>query len=230
MSVSRLVGGGSCPRQEQICDRATSFRRSSWRTRPPTVLDWTEPSANSPLRMPLPGARQPRPAGSGSAAAKQISAGWPTIAGCDPCFRLIQGRGMAGKSPVTATDEQMVALKVMAGGADRAEADRARAILLTLAAGPALGSPKLSACAKIQCACGVANSCAAGSTRSERALRGSASGDRTAAFCPGRGPTKLDLGPPCRGDSKPRGRHDLPIAALQGAAKKGGLLPPTAGT
>ena len=39
---------------------------------------------------------------------------------------------MAGKSPVTATDDQRVALKAMAGGADRAEADRARAILLTL--------------------------------------------------------------------------------------------------
>jgi transposase len=40
---------------------------------------------------------------------------------------------MAGKSPVTASDDQKVALKVLAGGADRAEADRARAILLTLA-------------------------------------------------------------------------------------------------
>jgi transposase len=39
---------------------------------------------------------------------------------------------MAGKSPVTATKDQRVALKAMAGGADRAEADRARAILLTL--------------------------------------------------------------------------------------------------
>ncbi|MGZ8321668.1 MAG: helix-turn-helix domain-containing protein [Rhodoplanes sp.] len=39
---------------------------------------------------------------------------------------------MAGKSPVTATDEQKAALKALAGGADRAEADRARAILLTL--------------------------------------------------------------------------------------------------
>ena len=39
---------------------------------------------------------------------------------------------MAGKSPVTATDDQKVALKRLAGGADRAEADRARAILLTL--------------------------------------------------------------------------------------------------
>lgn len=39
---------------------------------------------------------------------------------------------MAGKSPVRATDEQKAALKLMAAGTDRAEADRARAILLTL--------------------------------------------------------------------------------------------------
>lgn len=39
---------------------------------------------------------------------------------------------MAGKSALTATDEQKASLKVMAGGADRAEADRARAVLLTL--------------------------------------------------------------------------------------------------
>jgi transposase len=39
---------------------------------------------------------------------------------------------MAGKSPVKATDGQCAALKAMAAGADRAQADRARAILLTL--------------------------------------------------------------------------------------------------
>lgn len=39
---------------------------------------------------------------------------------------------MTGKSPATATDEQRAALKLMAVGADRAEADRARTILLTL--------------------------------------------------------------------------------------------------
>ena len=39
---------------------------------------------------------------------------------------------MTGKSPVTATQEQRLALKALAGGSDRAEADRARAILLTL--------------------------------------------------------------------------------------------------
>ena len=39
---------------------------------------------------------------------------------------------MTGKSPVTATDEQRAALKVLAHCADRAEADRARALLLTL--------------------------------------------------------------------------------------------------
>jgi transposase len=40
---------------------------------------------------------------------------------------------MAGKSPVAATQEQKTALRTMAAGSDRAEADRARAILLTLA-------------------------------------------------------------------------------------------------
>lgn len=40
---------------------------------------------------------------------------------------------MAGRSPVTATDAQHGVLKAMAGGAERAQADRARAILLTLA-------------------------------------------------------------------------------------------------
>jgi DNA-directed RNA polymerase specialized sigma24 family protein len=39
---------------------------------------------------------------------------------------------MAGKSPVRATDEQTAALELMANSADRAEADRARAVLLTL--------------------------------------------------------------------------------------------------
>jgi transposase len=39
---------------------------------------------------------------------------------------------MAGKSPITASDEQRSALQLMAGAVDRGEADRARAILLTL--------------------------------------------------------------------------------------------------
>ena len=39
---------------------------------------------------------------------------------------------MAGKSPVKASDEQKRALEALAGSKDRREADRARAILLTL--------------------------------------------------------------------------------------------------
>ena len=39
---------------------------------------------------------------------------------------------MAGKSRGVATQEEIAALETMAGGSDRAEADRARAILLTL--------------------------------------------------------------------------------------------------
>jgi transposase len=40
---------------------------------------------------------------------------------------------MAGKSPITATDEQRAGLEALAGSHDRGEADRARAVLLTLA-------------------------------------------------------------------------------------------------
>ena len=40
---------------------------------------------------------------------------------------------MAGKSPVVASDEQRAALSALAGSRDRGEADRARAVLLTLA-------------------------------------------------------------------------------------------------
>ena len=40
---------------------------------------------------------------------------------------------MAGKSPVMASDEQRSALAALAGSRDRGEADRARAVLLTLA-------------------------------------------------------------------------------------------------
>ena len=39
---------------------------------------------------------------------------------------------MSGKSPVTATEDQRVTLSALAGSRDRGEADRARAVLLTL--------------------------------------------------------------------------------------------------
>jgi transposase len=42
------------------------------------------------------------------------------------------GWDMGGKSPVMASDEQRAALAALAGSRDRGEADRARAILLTL--------------------------------------------------------------------------------------------------
>jgi len=48
---------------------------------------------------------------------------------------------MSGKSPVRASEEQRVALAALAGSRDRGEADRARAVLLTLAGWT---SPKLA--------------------------------------------------------------------------------------
>jgi transposase len=40
---------------------------------------------------------------------------------------------MGGKSPIVASDDQQVGLTALAGSRDRGEADRARAVLLTLA-------------------------------------------------------------------------------------------------
>src|SRR5712672_2198321 len=58
---------------------------------------------------------------------------------------------MAGKSPLKASAEQKLGLETLAASRDRGEADRARAVLLTLAgwssqrasaAPPALGQPR----------------------------------------------------------------------------------------
>ncbi len=65
---------------------------------------------------------------------------------------------MAGKSPVTVTDDQRAALKAMAGGADRTEADRARAIVLTLSGWASAQIAEASGCARTRCGCGVATS------------------------------------------------------------------------
>ena len=43
-----------------------------------------------------------------------------------------QVQDMAGKSPLSATEQQRAALEALAGSRDRGEADRARAVLLTL--------------------------------------------------------------------------------------------------
>jgi transposase len=40
--------------------------------------------------------------------------------------------GMTGKSPISASDEQRAGMTALAGSRDRGEADRARAVLLTL--------------------------------------------------------------------------------------------------
>jgi transposase len=50
----------------------------------------------------------------------------------DSLNRSLAEEEMAGKSPVTASDEQRRGLLALAGSLDRGEADRARAVLLTL--------------------------------------------------------------------------------------------------
>ena len=62
---------------------------------------------------------------------------------------------MVGKSPITADGEQRAALRALAHSRDRCEADRARAMLLTLLAGPARALRKPSAYARTRFACGA---------------------------------------------------------------------------
>jgi hypothetical protein len=70
---------------------------------------------------------------------------------------------VAGKSRVTAGDQQRDALLTLAHSRDRGEADRARAILLTLSGWT---SPRIAeACAKTRCVFGAASSRAAVSRR-----------------------------------------------------------------
>ena len=58
----------------------------------------------------------------------------PNGQGCDSLSEVGSRVGvMAGKSPVTAGAEERLALKMLAASRDRGEADRARAVLLTLA-------------------------------------------------------------------------------------------------
>src|SRR3954451_12177847 len=64
---------------------------------------------------------------------KQVCPGWPTDTGCDSDRLIGSEIGiMAGKSPVRADEDQRSALIALSRSRDRSEADRARAILLTL--------------------------------------------------------------------------------------------------
>lgn len=75
-------------------------------------------------------------------------------------------QGMTGKSPLSATEEQRAGLIVLAGSRVRGEADRARAILLTLTGRT---SPRITEAfggAKTQSACGAA--CQSALTRDRR--------------------------------------------------------------
>ena len=75
---------------------------------------------------------------------------------------------MAGRSPVTATEDQKAALKALAQGADRAEADqaeadRARALLLTLDGWASARIAQAVGERRIRCGFGAAISPVAGS-------------------------------------------------------------------
>lgn len=63
---------------------------------------------------------------------------------------------MAGKSPVTAGVDERLALEALAASRERGEADRARALLLTLAGWTSARIGEAFASAKTRCGCGAA--------------------------------------------------------------------------
>jgi hypothetical protein len=124
-------------------------------------------------------------------------------------FALIcGGRDMAGKSPVVASEEQQAALRTLVVSRDRGEADRARAVLLTLSGWT---SPARRGRGARDEPCTGTGPCQSGS--------GAESCDVIAGSARCR-PTQLDAGAPHWRDRGPRGRHHLQIASVQGAAQK----------
>ena len=138
---------------------------------------------------------------------------------------------MVGKSPVTATDEQRTALKVLAGGVARSEADRARAVLLTLDGWDqrpnrtGIRSARGYSSVLAQRVYARWDRCAAGECCSWTCAvqgGGCTQGRRASSVAAGRGPDQLDAGAPRRRDRGPRGHKHFALAALQSAAPKRG--------
>src|SRR3984957_11860240 len=139
---------------------------------------------------------------------------------------------MAGKSPVTATSEQMAGVGSKACGPGRAEADRARAVLLTLRGWTS---------ARIAEAFGVREDTVrlwrgqfltdGVEALETKPLPGPAAVEDESSFARRRASVvgagdesgQLDACASGRRDRRPRGRDDLEIAAFQGAAQKGGF-------
>src|SRR5580704_13800468 len=131
---------------------------------------------------------------------------------------------MAGKSPITASAEQRAGLLALADSRDRGEADRARALLLTLAGWTS---------SKIAEAFGVREDTVrlwrsdftAGGVAALKAsiAPGPPPVKSEAALLAGRScgrPAQLDDPPPSRRDRRARGRAHQPFATVQGLAKK----------
>ena len=137
--------------------------------------------------------------------------------------------GMAGQSPVTASDEQRAALSALAQARDRREADRARALLLTLAGWTSrkiaevfdvredtvhLWRSAFAAGGVAALKASIAPGPPAVKSESRLALRHPVA-RRTCSRT-----AQLDNSPSSRRDRSARGRAHQPVATVQGVAKK----------
>lgn len=131
---------------------------------------------------------------------------------------------MSGKSPLTATAEQRAGLERQAASRNREEADRARAILLSLSGwtsitigealrGTGRHGARLALCLHAPGACASGAGCGAGEGASR--LAGGAGG----AGRPGGQPKQLDFAAAGRRDREAHLPADFALAVVRGAAQ-----------
>ena len=136
---------------------------------------------------------------------------------------------MAGQSPLLATEEQRTVLMALARSRDRGEADRARAVLLTLSGWT---SPRIAEAFGVRedtvrpgrrsdfMRDGVAALKATVALASACEERGGVARDHAVAGGAGRRSAELDHSAPARRDRGAGGRAHQPLATVQGAAQK----------
>ena len=136
---------------------------------------------------------------------------------------------MSGQSWIEATAEQRAELRGLAGSSEREEADRARAILLSLDGWTSERIASAFACSRTACATGAGYlvgkgwpGCAPARPRPRSGEgAGRVVGDRGSIGAGGVGAAELDAAAPGRRDREAHRRAHLEIAAQRGAEKGG---------
>jgi hypothetical protein len=136
---------------------------------------------------------------------------------------------MGGNSPIVTSDEQRVALSALAGSGDRGEADRARAVLLTLSGWSSSQIAEAFGVREDRVRLWRGDFGRGGVTALKASIApGAAAGDQRYSVARGHAfarraccrQAELDDRRPARRDRSARGCSHQPVAIIQGVAKK----------